>query len=246
MTTDDSFDQKPETPRDPEAPAPAPAPEPATPTPLDIDLAPEPEEAPRVTPKVERSATADASAKAASTAAAADVVRPLRPIVRGTHYEWVLAVAGCGAAVLLGAALAGQRGVMPFFNADGTPADPAIVDRIFHSLKLLLRIALGSSCLVAGAYFLQLLDRRPVGDLRVLASRMLAITALALLATLLPIEHRLLKQIYDVLVPLVAIWALMMLFFRVKPRDAGIILFGGLVALTILSLGSQIVAFAVT
>jgi hypothetical protein len=241
VTTDDSLDPKPETPREPELPAAVP-----TPAPLDIELAPEPDDAPRETPKVERSAApADASAKAASTAAAAEVVKPLRPIVRGTHYEWVLAVAGCGAAVLLGAALAGQRGVMPFFNADGTPADPAIVDRVFHSLKLLLRIALGSGCLVAGAYFLQLLDRRPVGDLRVLASRMLAITALALLATLLPIEHRLLKQIYDVAVPLLAIWGLMMLFFRLKPRDAGVILFGGLLGLTVLSLGSWIVSFAV-
>lgn len=214
-----------------------------------VPLTPEPE------PESERDArpAREPQPAAKPTPAAprpAEPERPKRPVVRSSHYEWALAVAGCTAAVLVTAAFAGQRGLfpVPVPPADGVaapPVDPGIGEKVTVAFRTIVRVALGGGCLVAGAYFLHFLDRRPVGDLRALASRMLAVAALALLVTLLPFDSRWLKQGYDVLVPVAAAWALMLLFFRLSPRDSAVVVLGAFISLTVLALGSWIVSLAV-
>ncbi|MFO0827590.1 MAG: hypothetical protein U0572_05510 [Phycisphaerales bacterium] len=172
---------------------------------------------------------------------------PRRPLLRSTRFEWALVLAGCAAAIFVAASLAGQSGLFPPTTTEAGAAEAVVswADRSLMLLRGLLRIALGSGCLVAGAYFLHFLDRRQVGDIRALAARMVAITSLSLLVMLVPIDILVLKRFYDALVPLAAAWILMMIFFRISPRDSGVILLGSLVAITVLAFGSMIVGFAV-
>ncbi|MDZ4831378.1 MAG: hypothetical protein SGJ09_14420 [Phycisphaerae bacterium] len=189
-------------------------------------------------------------AKSTGAASAGDATTPRRPLVRNARFEWPLALAGCAAAILVAAYLAGQQGLFPAStttNSDGVAVATVIEwsDRFMMVLKGVLRIIVAGGCLVAGAYFLHFLDRRPVGDLRALASRMIAISAVSLLAMMFPIDILFLKRMFDALVPLAIAWALLIPFFRVSMRDAGVIMLGALMSLTVLAFGSMIVNFAV-
>ena len=200
-------------------------------------------------PKDSRETEASASAKPASSTVAAAPAALRRPLVRSARYEWALVVAGSAAALYVAACLAGQQGLFPVAtdanSAEG--AVPVVVEwstRFLVLLKGIVRIVVASGCLVAGAYFLHLLDRRPVGDLRAIASRMLAIAAISILVMLFPIEYSFVKKSFDVIVPIAVGWALLIPFFRVSIRDAGVILIGSLMSITVLALGSVIVNFA--
>jgi hypothetical protein len=101
-----------------------------------------------------------------------------------------------------------------------------------------------AGCLVGGAYLFHLTDRRPLGDLRVLSARMLAISAVSLLAWIFPIGTAILKRGYDTVAPIAIAFGLLMLFFRLTPRDAGLLLGASLLSLIGIALGSFVVAFA--
>lgn len=167
---------------------------------------------------------------------------PLPPLVRSTRPEWPIALASA-AMVLFGAsALAGARGLFPVAAAEGV--DPDFAARALLLLRGAVLILLGGGCLVAGAYFFSLVESRRLGDLRVLLCRCVAIAAIALLGQLIPVEVRFVKQLLDVAVPLALAWALIMPFFRLSPREAGVLLGGGLVAMVVLAFGSAVVGFA--
>lgn len=198
----------------------------------------------------ESPAREESHTKGAGLGSAAEATAPRRPLVRSARFEWPLALAGCAAAIYVAACLAGQHGLFPAsttLNSDGVAVTTVVEwsDRFMMVLKGVLRILVAGGCLVAGAYFLHLLDRRPVGDLRALASRMIAISAISLLAMMFPIDILFLKRLFDALVPLAIAWALLIPFFRVSLRDAGVIMLGALMSLTVLAFGSMIVNFAV-
>lgn len=214
-----------------ERPSVEPTPQAPATDPIDITIEPEPvtPEAPRVTP-------ASGAAKPAPAPAA-----PKRPLVRTNRIEWPLAVAGCCAALFVAACLSGQQGIFP--RAEGV--DIGYWDRFVMLLRGLLMMLLSGGCMVAGAALFHLVDGRPLGDLRALAARMLMISSVALLARVAPIDIVFLKQTYDVLAPVGVAWVLMILLFRLSPRDAGTVIGGGILSLIVLGFGSTIVSFAI-
>lgn len=246
----DSSDPIPLTPSEPpaspsETPSPAPAASGPTPAPLDFGgplvpssvddesfpVEPEPEQsAPRVTP------TPTAARSAAPVPDA-----PKRPLVQSTRIEWPLAVAGCCAALFVAACIGGQHGIFP--RADGV--EVTIAERLVMLLRGILMMLLCGGCLVAGAALFHMVDRRPLGDLRALAARMLMISSVALLSRVFPIDIAFLKQTYDVIAPIAVAWAMILALFRLNPRDAATVVGAAILSLIILGFGSTIVSFAI-
>lgn len=235
------------------SPAPAPAPEPERPLspvptePLYIEVVNDDDNDEPVAPTpAPRPATPKPAAAAPTPAPTPD----LRPLVRSTRVEWPLAIAGIAAAVFAAACIAGQTGVMQVVDLANAAHSPPVETSFFDKLVVILRafvlIPLGAGCLLSGAYFLHLLERRPLGDLRVLGARMLAVVALAILARMLPMPEAITaaKPFYDSLVPLGVMWALMIPTFRLSMRESGIIIGAAMLTLIVLKFGSVIMAFA--
>jgi hypothetical protein len=172
--------------------------------------------------------------------ATAPAQRP--PLVRSTHPEWALATAGTALALHVAASLSAQRGLFPISAADA--ADPAWSERALMALRGVVLVLVGGGCLVAGAAIFATIERRPFGDLRVLVARALAIAALALLVRMIPIDLAMAKRVLDGVGPIVAAWALAILFLRLTPRESGMLLGGALLSLVIVAFGSAVIGFA--
>lgn len=203
-----------------------------------IAIEPEPEQ-PRVaaTPSASRTAPKPAVATVAPTAAEA----PKRPLVRSNRVEWPLAIAGCCGALFVAACLSGQQGIFP----NAVKVEVGFAERAVMLLRGVLMMLLCGGCLVAGAALFHIVDRRPLGDMRALAARMLMISAVALLSRVFPIDIPFLKQSYDILAPIAIAWVMAFAMFRLAPRDAGIVIGGAILSLIVLSFGSTIVSFAI-
>ncbi|MBL9121569.1 MAG: hypothetical protein JNL80_16805 [Phycisphaerae bacterium] len=202
---------------------------------LEIGVEPEPERPPMPATPRER-----ASAPSGESVAATEVIRPFN---RSTRVEWPLAVAGCAAAIFIAACLSGQQGLFPSFT--DVPVTSGFLDRAVLVLRGLLMMLLCGGCLVAGAALVQLVDRRPLGDLRSLAAQMLMISAFSLLTRIFPIGIEILKKGYDVLAPIGVAWVLVLAVFRLSPRDAGMVIGAAILSLIVLAFGSTIVWFAI-
>jgi hypothetical protein len=210
-----------------------------------IELEPESEPAPqRTTTPVGAASDSSASTSVAGSAkpmpAGASVLSK-RPFVRSTRVEWPLAVAGSCAALFVAACLAGQQGIFP----QAATVEISVVERFTVLLRGILMMLLSGGCLVAGAAIVQLVERGPLGDLQALASRMLMISSAAILARAVPIPIAFLKQSYDILAPLAVAWLLVLIIFRIPPRDAGMVIGAAILSLLVLAFGSTIVSFAI-
>ncbi len=166
-----------------------------------------------------------------------------RPFVTSSRYDWPLIVAGCAAVLFVAACLAGQQGLFPQFTEQAVEVGWS--SRLLLMFRGLLMMPLGATCLIAGAYLFHIVDRRPLGDLRVLSSRMLMVASLVLLVRIFPIGIPFLKQTYDVLVPIAAAWLLLMPTFRLPPRDAGLVVGAAILTLVMIGFGSSIVSFVI-
>jgi hypothetical protein len=210
-----------------------------------IDLEPEPEleQAPKQAPPASAKPTSSAPTGTRSTADAASsvTVTSKRPFVRGTRVEWPLAIAGSCAALFVAACLAGQQGIFPH----AATVEIAYSERLLVLLRGLLMMLLSGGCLVAGAAIVQLVERGPLGDMQALSARMLMISAASILVRAVPIPIAFLKQTHDVLAPLAVAWLLVLLVFRLSPRDAGMVIGAAILSLLVLAFGSQVVSFAI-
>lgn len=177
---------------------------------------------------------------AAARATPAPAQRP--PLVRSTHPEWALAIAGAALALHVAASLGAQRGLFPLPAEDA--ADPAWSERVLMALRGVVLVLVGGGCLVAGAAIFATIERRRLGDMRVLVARAAAIAALALLLRMIPIDLALAKRVLDGVGPIVAAWALSILFFRLTPRESGMLIGGALVSLVLVAFGSAVIGFA--
>lgn len=225
-------------------PGAAPATNPSPSAPVDSDdlsIELEPEPLPASEPS--SSSPRPAAGRAAGAAAPAAEPEPLRPFNRATSVEWPLAVAGCAAAIFIAACLAGQSGLFP--SEGETPVSPDLFVRAVLALRGLLMMLLCGGSLVAGAAAVQMIDRRPIGDLRALAARMLLISSIGLLSRVMPIDIHFLKMVYNILAPVAIAWLGVVLLFRAPPRDAGMVIGAAILALILLAFGSTIVQFAV-
>ncbi len=209
-----------------------------------IELEPESDPVPpRVASTIGSASGSDAGAPQASAKpmpAGASVLSK-RPFVRGTRVEWPLAVAGSCAALFVAACLAGQQGIFP----QAATVEIGFGDRFLVLLRGLLMMLLSGGCLVAGAAIVQLVERGPLGDLQALTARMLMISSAAILTRAVPIPIAFLKQSYDVLAPLAVAWLLVIIVFRLSPRDAGMVIGATILSLLVLAFGSQVVSFAI-
>lgn len=210
-----------------------------------IELEPEaeleqsPEQAPPAS--VKPTASAPTGTRSTADAASAGTVTSKRPFVRGTRVEWPLAIAGSCAALFVAACLAGQQGIFPH----AATVEIAYSERLLVLLRGLLMMLLSGGCLVAGAAIVQLVERGPLGDLQALSARMLMISAASILVRAVPIPIAFLKQTHDVLAPLAVAWLLVLLVFRLSPRDAGMVIGAAILSLLVLAFGSTIVSFAI-
>ena len=178
---------------------------------------------------------------AAATAATDDDAR--LPFNRSKRIELPLAVAGCAAAIFIAACLGGQSGLFPNFTE--TPVSPGFGDRFLLVLRGLLLIVLCAGSLFSGAAVVQMVDKKPLGDLGSLAAQMLMISSISMLARILPFGIEFIKKAYDVLVPIGVAWVLVLVIFRRTPRDAGFVIGAAILSLIVLAFGSSIVSFAV-
>lgn len=178
------------------------------------------------------------------SAAARETPAPAQrpPLVRSTHPEWALATAGAALALHVAASLGAQRGLFPLPAEDA--ADPAWSERVLMALRGVVLLLVGGGCLVAGAAIFATIERRRLGDMRVLVARAAAIAALALLVRMIPIDVALAKRIVDAAGPILAAWALSILFFRLTPRESGMLIGGALVSLVLVAFGSAVIGFA--
>jgi len=214
-----------------------------------IELEPEaeleqaPEQARKQAPpaSVKPTASAPTGTRSTADAASAGTVTSKRPFVRGTRVEWPLAIAGSCAALFVAACLAGQQGIFPH----AATVEIAYSERLLVLLRGLLMMLLSGGCLVAGAAIVQLVERGPLGDLQALSARMLMISAASILVRAVPIPIAFLKQTHDVLAPLAVAWLLVLLVFRLSPRDAGMVIGAAILSLLVLAFGSTIVSFAI-
>jgi hypothetical protein len=214
-----------------------------------IELEPEPEleqaleQSPKQAPpaSVKPTASAPTGARSTADAASAGTVTSKRPFVRGTRVEWPLAIAGSCAALFVAACLAGQQGIFPH----AATVEIAYSERLLVLLRGLLMMLLSGGCLVAGAAIVQLVERGPLGDLQALSARMLMISAASILVRAVPVPIAFLKQTHDVLAPLAVAWLLVLLVFRLSPRDAGMVIGAAILSLLVLAFGSTIVSFAI-
>lgn len=210
-----------------------------------IELEPEAEleQSPKQAPpaSVKPTASAPTGTRSTADAASAGTVTSKRPFVRGTRVEWPLAIAGSCAALFVAACLAGQQGIFPH----AATVEIAYSERLLVLLRGLLMMLLSGGCLVAGAAIVQLVERGPLGDLQALSARMLMISAASILVRAVPIPIAFLKQTHDVLAPLAVAWLLVLLVFRLSPRDAGMVIGAAILSLLVLAFGSTIVSFAI-
>lgn len=235
-------------PADEAAHQPAPAAGPVTePLPLEPAAAPEASFTPTPEPTAAPVEAPKSAAKPSEIPAAPSAMRPL---VKSNRVEWPLAVAGCAAALYAAGCLAGQSGllqrVIMVKSAAQQAAEASFLERTVVMLQGFVLILVGAGCLTAGAYFLHLLERRPLGDLRVLGARMLAIVALSLLIKMVAIPEVVgwSKPFFDALAPLAVMWLLMIPTFRLSMRESGIVVGAAMLTMIVVKFGSAIMTFA--
>lgn len=95
------------------------------------------------------------------------------------------------------------------------------------------------------AALFHMVDRRPLGDLRALASADAHDQFGRALSRVFPIDIAFLKQTYDVIAPIAVAWAMILALFRLNLRDAATVLGAAILSLIILGFGSTIVSFAI-
>lgn len=137
------------------------------------------------------------------------------------------AIAGAVAIALVVGSLAGARALFPDVAAPGDGAAPATIPWALR-LEALLRIPIGlvlwTVCGFVGLGALSWLEERPMGSASAAALRVLAITAVARLVTLLDLPWRAGEAIAEAILAASMFILMAMVMLRMPPRLAAILL----------------------
>jgi hypothetical protein len=201
--------------------------------------------------ETEKEEPAKAAPRKGKAAAARDEADEQRPLTRrglgGVRFP--LALAAIGTTALTIGYLLGFRGLFPptdVMTTEGEQLPPIAWSARFLELGRFPVLAgiwtlCGLGALFAGSWMFG----RPLGDLRVAAARMLGIIVLVFCAQFIPIQDKVLSFAAEAAMSLLAFFLLSMLFFRLKPRDAGTVMAMAIVSFVVLYLGAQLLTWAV-
>ena len=149
-----------------------------------------------------------------------------------------LIAAGVAGVILLIAHLAGVRGLFPpVLDKSGqvlVNGEITFTMRMLGLLRCVVTIAMFTGCGLGALAFVAFLNRMRMGDLRLAAARMLAIVAVAHLATMLNFSSNAMEWTVEAVLRCGIFAGLSIVLFSLKPKDAPILL------------GSTIILFLLT
>jgi len=168
------------------------------------------------------------------------------PISRESNPTTWLVIAGTCLALLAISWLAGARALAPIeATTEGSVIrELGFMDRLIGLARMLVYAPLATLSIVFGLLSLAFLRQRPVGDVAALFARAAAITAIGLLACLVPVEIRFAKQMINLLAPPAIACGLMVPLFRLHPRDAALATGCALLGMVLLVLSAWVVVWA--
>jgi hypothetical protein len=155
--------------------------------------------------------------------------------------------AGAATAVLCVAWIAGARALAPLGDAgDGAAValELGFSARLAGMARALVFLPLATAGLLFGVLSLAFVRQRPIGDVPALIGKCAAITALAMLVRLAPIDTRFVKATLDFVGPAIVAAVLLVPLFRLHPRDAVTATGFALLGLVLLTLFAFVIVWA--
>jgi hypothetical protein len=150
---------------------------------------------------------------------------PAEPIAQsGSADPWLPLIAALIAAltIVIGL-LAGAPGLFnQAVNEEGVREAVAWSERWLALLRLPVLIGLWTLCGFGGLAFTAYYHHRPIGEIPIAAARLLAICVVARLAGFIDLGPFILEFVLEVIAAIAIAFVLSMLFFRLKPREAGL------------------------
>lgn len=169
------------------------------------------------------------------------------PLSPETNVRVWLVVAGVATAFLAVSWLAGARALAPIeATADGSVVrELGFGARLVGLARTLVFLPLSTLAIGFGVLSLAFVRQRPIGDGIALLARCAAIAAIGMLAWLVPVEVRFLKQMVNVMGPPLTAGALAMPVFKLDVRDAGLVVGFTVLGVTLLTLFALVIVWAV-
>jgi hypothetical protein len=155
--------------------------------------------------------------------------------------------AGAATVVLCVAWIAGARALAPLGEAgDGAAValELGFSARLAGMARALVFLPLATAGLLFGVLSLAFVRQRPIGDVPALIGKCAAITALAMLVRLAPIDTRFVKATLDFVGPAIVAAVLLVPLFRLHPRDAVTATGFALLGLVLLTLFAFVIVWA--
>ena len=169
------------------------------------------------------------------------------PISADSDPKLWLVTAGAATAVLCVAWIAGARALAPLGEAgDGATValELGFSARLAGMARALVFLPLATAGLLFGVLSLAFVRQRPIGDVPALIGKCAAITALAMLVRLAPIDTRFVKATLDFVGPAIVAAVLLVPLFRLHPRDAVTATGFALLGLVLLTLFAFVIVWA--
>lgn len=155
--------------------------------------------------------------------------------------------AGAATVVLCIAWIAGARALAPLGDAgagDAVTLELGFGERLAGMARTLVFLPLATTGLLFGVLSLAFVRQRPIGDVPALVGKCAAITALAMLVRLAPIDTRFVKATLDFAGPAIVAALLLVPFLRLPPRDAVTATGFALLGLVLLTLFAFVIVWA--
>ena len=169
------------------------------------------------------------------------------PISADSDPKLWFVTAGAATAVLCVAWIAGARALAPLGEAgDGAAValELGFSARLAGMARALVFLPLATAGLLFGVLSLAFVRQRPIGDVPALVGKCAAITALAMLVRLAPIDTRFVKATLDFVGPAIVAAVLLVPLFRLHPRDAVTATGFALLGLVLLTLFAFVIVWA--
>jgi hypothetical protein len=151
--------------------------------------------------------------------------------------------AGAATAVMCIAWIAGARALAPLADA-AAAIELGFGERLAGMARTLVFLPLATVGLLFGVLALAFVRQRPIGDIPGLVGKCAAITALAMLVRLAPIDTRFVKATLDFAGPAVVAAVLLVPLLRLRPRDAVTATGFALLGLVLLTLFAFVIVWA--
>lgn len=169
------------------------------------------------------------------------------PISADSDPKLWFVTAGAATVVLCVAWIAGARALAPLGEAgDGAAValELGFSARLAGMARALVFLPLATAGLLFGVLSLAFVRQRPIGDVPALIGKCAAITALAMLVRLAPIDTRFVKATLDFVGPAIVAAVLLVPLFRLHPRDAVTATGFALLGLVLLTLFAFVIVWA--